>query len=256
MTREKLKRAIALGLRRAQKPDAGSAPDCIADAIEMALELELEATSGEDAAPIEFPAVDMGGGLTDTPAQSAAPPLPRSPAVSETPRLIITPQEAAQEAAAEAAKPPTVAHHVISAPAGEDGEERAWRLEALLEKLHAVTPETIDIEVDVPERGMVPVKLSRNILAGAGFGAVKVSYKHDAADDSLAALETIMLDDCDVDITALMEKLYVSAKHAYRPRPRTIQSNTPARSGEMSFDMNSTPHAETDVLTTTSGNKY
>jgi hypothetical protein len=267
MTRDKLKKSIVLGMRHAYSRGSGdpeSVSEYVADAIELALELEMDSQTQDDISPpptqqsiddsaaIDFPIVDM---VSKGDLAQGSPQLPTSPSVDmraqeqEQPKLILTPREAREEVAQVAQ--PAADNTIVSAP-----DLEPWEVEALIAEMERATPGSIDIEVDVPERGPVPIHLERNIMAGHGFGAVKVSYKHEAASDDLAVFETIMLDDVEVDVTAMMDKLKSSAQHAYRPRKKGVTSSTPLRTGVMSFDLNETPHDQTDVLTNQAGDKY
>lgn len=235
-----MEKAVRMGIRRAysngRNPDISSLVIDIVDAIDMAEEFsQPQATGPHSDGPIDFPLVNT---VKEEPEPQAAVPLPSSPAVAEDTerRMILTPREAR----AKPATPPKT-HEVISTPDGEP-----WQLETLIQEMHQVTPPTIRIEVEVPDKGPMELELSRNIQAGHGFGAVKVSYKHDAAGDDLAVFQTVMLEDSEVDITAMMDDLHVRCVHAYRPRPREIRSSTPVRVGKMNFDLKTTPHDQTD----------
>lgn len=256
MTRLTLQRAIRVGLKQARGQDENGHVDAITTAIEVALAMESESGGPAPAfpdEPVDFP---MPGVEIRAPERSDSAALPASPSVTEAPpqgNLIVTPQQAKQEASA----PPRPQGRVLRAPEADDPdpEKRKWEIAHLIDQLHKTTPSEIAFIVKVPDRGDVPITVKRNVMAGQGFGAAKVSYKHPDAGDNLEVSQTVFIDDVEIDVDELIYKIRESLRHAYRPRPKQLQSSTPVRFGELSFDSNA-PHVDADVLTDQHGRQY
>lgn len=223
----------------------------LTDAIEMALDLEIDSPPEESAKPAE-PAPNAGIKFQ---------PLPVPPAVTtampgyptESSRLIVMPGDPEIKTyipTASRTSPVPVAHpsFELSAPrteplqnamTGNQADCVWWAVEEMLDVLHKNTPEEIKFTVEHPDRGPVPIKLQRNIVAGMGFDVVKLLYKHTSAGDDLAATETFWLTQRNLPIEESMEKIIATAMRLYSPRERVITPRIPLRlmseSGERIF---------------------
>lgn len=266
MTRNQLLRTVRWALKRNQGADLEVQAQGVADAIELALDMDqVDAES----TVVEFPMSDTksrsGHGTDLIDAIKANPGkgeyLPPSPAVTakKEPTVITPDSREAKEVLGERPVSPIPRARVDAPPASKP--EFCWALHDLLSLLHAKTPETLKIEVSVEGRGIVPITLERNVIAGIGSVGdakevpVKLSYKAPQVGDDLAASETFWTTEPTLDIDGALERILDMAKKLYRPRPRVIVSSTPARHGSLSFD-SSTPHEETDILTNDSGRRY
>jgi len=193
-------------IRWALKRNEGLAPDAMASAICDAIEVAIE----QEQAMMDNVVVDFPARLEDPPVSAAAPPP--SPSV-------ITPQP---ESIILATVPSSVTQPIDPGPRMD---VISWS-----QYLHAHAPEHITIEIELPDRN-VQLVLDRNVVMDHVLKAVKLSYKPRVLDEDMAASHLFFSEGPNPTLQEVIEKIKATAKNLYRPRPRTLTSSTPVRTG-------------------------
>jgi len=254
MTRAKLIQIARFTLRAHAGDPLEQVATALADGIELFLKMEAEI--GEET-PERLP--DPIGDVFDTKAADfKTSRLPASPAIQKAPpeaprepqRLVVMPDSPeAREAllaprpdpgAPPPLRPPETPAKLTVLPSTEPlaqapGEKIYWRVEKISEILHAQTPPKIKIVVEHPERGEIPIMLERNVVIGAGFDSVKLSYKPVWATDDMSVQATFSTTQKELPIGEEVEKLQANAIKLYSPRPRTLRSTTPPNYDQSSY---------------------
>ena len=255
MTRAKLIQIAKFTLRA----HAGDPPDQVATALADGIELflKMEAETGDEAPQrLADPISELfdtktanfeDSRLPPSPAIQKAPPLdvPR-----EAPRLVVMPDSpearealltprpdpGAQPTPKLPETPPKLSISPSSEPISQSpGDKIYWRVEKISEILHAKTPPKIKIVVEHPDRGDIPIMLERNVVIGAGFDSVKLSYKPSWANDDMSVQATFSTTQKELPIGEEIERLQANAVKLYSPRPRTLRSTTPPNYDQSSY---------------------
>lgn len=251
MTRAKLIQIAKVAMRAHSGETFDTVATAIADAIQMFLTIEAE--SGEENTPLPTPI----GDLFDTKAADfKSARMPASPAVKtappngpvEAPRLVVMPDSPEAREALRAPRPDPQAELIpvsrlpgpltfspTAPPSASPGDEVFWRVEKISEILHQNTPPKIKIVVEHPERGDIPITIERNVVIGAGFDSVKLSYKPVWANDDMSVQATFSTTQKELPIGAELEKLTAAAIKLYSPRPAKLASSTPYNPEQSSY---------------------
>lgn len=230
MTREKLLSAIRVGLKR-------GTPESIADAIEMALELELpaapvqpdQARQREDLPlppPVNPEAVEMSN------VNVASQDIPYD--IRQLAPMVTLATEADMRKVAEIPKarvPVRIRSLLQGTAARKSGGLNIQQAIALLE---ARCPQVLRI---IPDGRDQEYSLEKNVTFLPGIAAgrgrpidmVKVSYKHPAVEDKMEVSRSMVVSDMteDFDPTEILDQIAGEARHMYRPRPANIVPRQP-----------------------------
>ena len=237
---------------------AGEAHDQIAVALADGIELflKMESDSGDES-PQQLPQ-PIGDLFDPKTADFKAGRLPSSPGIMKAPpsapqesaRLVVMPDSPEAREALRAPRldprpdPPPASlltgPKLTILPTGTPttpapGDEIFWRVEKISEILHQHTPPKLKIIVEHPDRGEVPIMLERNVVIGAGFDTVKLSYKPAWANDDMSVQATFSTTQKELPIGEEIEKLQANAVKLYSPRPHTLRSVTPANYDQSSY---------------------
>jgi hypothetical protein len=228
MTREKLLSAIRVGLKR-------GTPESIADAIEMALELEMAPAPEETAQP--------HGTAEDRPlAPPVNPEAMKEKAVSEevpydirgrAPMVTLATEDDMKKAVEipKGRTPIRIRSLLQGSTARKSG---GLNIQQAISLLQSRCPEVLRIVADGRDQEYA---LERNvnflpgIAAGRGkpIDMVKVSYKHPAVEDKMEVSRSMVVGDMteDFDPGQILEEIAEEARHMYRPRPANIVPRQP-----------------------------
>lgn len=256
MTRAKLTQIAKVAMQQHHGDTYDKVANAIADAVEIFLKMEEESGEGIQTAPA--PIGDMfdprkmefsTARLPSSPAVVISPPVVTNPiGTRESPRLVVMPDSP------EAREKPIFPNHpewdparqlmetgrLVVSPDGESnaqtpGEKVHWRPEKISQVLHEKTPPTMKIVIEHPEKGDVPIKLERNIVIGAGFDSVKLSYKPVFLGDDMAVQATFSCTQKELPIGEELERIRAAALKMYAPRPSRISSSTPRNDNTSSY---------------------
>jgi hypothetical protein len=222
VTRDTLLKAIKAGQKR------GASPESIADAIELALEMESDGDA--EVHEITYPLLDIGPRTEPLPPNPSsvvvgvtAPPEP-PPIPKSTPSgLVLASSDRDIDRELERSKKPAPIRSLF-APTRAPG----MRLQEAVQFWTDNAPETLDI---IPEGLDQAITLERNIQSLPGMAIkgkrssdfVKLSYKHPNAQDVFEVSYPVAVADMGdtLDIMAVIEKLKADAAKVYKPRPRS-----------------------------------
>lgn len=239
MTRDRMMAAIRAGLKKSAGMDISIAAEKIADSIELAVEMDMDAASMP--APMPTP-------IRQATAPAKKPILPPSPAIaadmphSESAPLIIRPDDVGDWEDLAKNQPPARPISVTSLkgaanPSTEGDLVIHWRIEQLIGAVERAAPEKFTIEVEVND-DVKKVVLVRNIVADHGMSAVKLCYAHKSfKQGELEAKHIFYCTDDGLLIDRAMENIHTQAKALYMPRPKVITSSVPIRQGGSMSDL-------------------
>ncbi len=221
MTRDKVLRAIRLGLSRGQGAGLDAQAAMVLDAIEMAVALDNEEKA-------ERP-VDMDVLKADYSASSRAPrggglPLPTTGAVvgPDGGGLISTESE-------------SLASNPVRITSIRNSPGQRISMEKLIEVLHSNTPESIQVTRNDPQKGKVTVTLTRNVISDSMTNTVRLQYKHESMGDDMAAFVVVDGESGMPDLAAAMAEVRRRAEKLYEWRPPRIEPAAPPPP-QFSFD--------------------
>ena len=253
MTRAKLVQIAKFTLRAHAGDPLDQVAIALADGIELFLKMEAE-TGDETPRRLPDPIGELFDMKTADFKDTRLPPSPgivKAPpaALQESPRLVVMPDSPEAREAMRAPRPDSSAPlpppvelsdknltvSPTSGPQSAPGEEVFWRVEKISEILHAKTPPKIRIVVEHPDRGEVPIMLERNVVIGAGFDSVKLSYKPIWANDDMSVQATFSTTQKELPIGEEIERLQANAVKLYSPRPRALRSTTPPNYDQSSY---------------------
>jgi hypothetical protein len=249
MNRTTLESAITMGLKRAQARSLPPAP-CIADAIEMAMELERSLTpqvNGKSTQVVEMEPEEVvlppnPRAVLDTLSTQMDPtlsPPARDPDLSPDPKSVVIADEAALVREINAPKKQPNGLRVKSLYVG--GKLRVG-MEDLAKWANHSFPRTIRIvprDVDHEIELELQVKIFPMTGDGRNYekeSTIKVVYKHPSVGSDLEAGVPIRVADFQdgfPDVPELLGRIKAQAVELYRQRPKYIEGRAPAGPGLM-----------------------
>jgi hypothetical protein len=237
MTREKLIAVIKVGIKR------GGTPENIADAIELALEMEDPAA--HDPAPESDPdPAEIGIPVSSESVVSAPASIVPGMVDAETARQVVedvkdsTPRiTLASESDLKriTEKKPFGPVRIRSLSPMSPSATR-MKLEDAVQFWVDKAPETISI---IPEGRKEPIVLERSVMALPGFkdprsrsktdDFVKLAYKHPMVEAGFEVQYPVNVSDMErgIDVESILDDLKAKARIMYKPRPRTIEPRRP-----------------------------
>jgi len=201
MTRTQFEKVVLVGLKRSQGGTPQQQAQSIADAMELAMEMDGGSPPAPQPVPVSRPA-----------------PKPEAPAI-EWPLLdaktAVGPDGASLVQVEKGPDVPADVRHI--------GSRQTITLEVLLKALNERTPPVIEVTYDHPEKGRVQHMLERNVIADPEAKCARLTYKHPAAPDMLTAVVVFDTEDGPPDLAAGVQKARMMAAQLYTPREvRTV----------------------------------
>lgn len=187
----------------------------------------------EEAGPVDFPLLNVGSVAPAADEKLAEPPPGQKIVIpagegTDPGALMMAPDGADRKIL----RPPE-AQTVRIRQLGKQPARPRLKVEDLSRIIQERTPAELDIVVTHPEKGNIPIRLQRNVISAHAINAVRLTYKHPAADDSMEVAATFFTTDEKIELTAEMERIRQTAVALYSPRPKQITSVNPVRQGSI-----------------------